>query len=855
MIRAWPWLICGALLLAQAVQAGPQLSSPIAVPHWPTQPDLYVQTAAIVAAGPNGYLVVWSTRRDSSTPIWMGARLDASGRLLDPYGFELWAGASVIDLRVVWDGQRYVASWIEISARLKVVTVTEAGTVSPVLTWETTGGNIRSYAVATDGASRCLFAWWRYNVTAGHFVELAVLKDGAFEQINIPLTSVIADQHEPTVAFDGTGYLVAWRDIRRPDAGDIYVARVTATGTVIDTEGIPVSMTADEEGTPQLSWNGTHHLLIWTRDPRGARQVRAVRLSAAGARLDAEDLVLSGAPSDVTLKWNGTDHLLLWQSSGVQALPVSPGGSVGAARTLVTRTNVSPLALGFQGPFLPTPFLATWSEALYSDPDVYVGSVDSSGAITPAAGRLVTMLPSNESEPALASDGTNHFLVWTDLRHGPPNIYGTRVSAAGAVLDGEGFLISRAPLGDSSTHASVAWGDGRYLVVWQRQRKGTLALELDAARVGPDGVVLDAEPIVVTPAGRDGDVVWNGTDFVVVWSKVRTIEVGRVTPGGQLRDAAPRLLSTRDGGSPREPSVAFSGSTILVAWEDNSQSRPYVRRLGLDGTPIDCEEVPLALRGWSMSVAGGNAGFMVAASTNIYDITRDHIVVSRLDPEGRLLDTSPLRVTTDNTLNNRPVISWDGAGYVVTWLRTTLGTTSELDAVRVSTEGNVMDAAPVVLAQSPGGDGGYFSSPIVDASGPGRSLIVYRHRAPSVWMNPRYEEAHLWMRTWTTLAPGAPCAAGSDCASGICSQVCLAPPVPQATTWIPPCAPDGGGGGGDGGGGGGGGDGGQTGMSDAGGDPPPPRTGCGCSGAEGVGMLGALLVLALRVPGRRRRHP
>ena len=60
-------------------------------------------------------------------------------------------------------------------------------------------------------------------------------------------------QSNPTVAYDGTNYLVVWQDTRN-GTYDIYGARVGAGETILDTIPIAISTASNDQIKPQVTF-------------------------------------------------------------------------------------------------------------------------------------------------------------------------------------------------------------------------------------------------------------------------------------------------------------------------------------------------------------------------------------------------------------------------------------------------------------------------------------------------------------------------------------------------------------------------------------------------------------------------
>ena len=91
----------------------------------------------------------------------------------------------------------------------------------------------------------------------------------------IPICTNVSTAYYPAVAFDGANYLVVWADDRDQTEGnprlEIYGARISPGGAVLDPNGIQI--THGEVATqPTLAFNGTEYLVCaYTWEHNGAR--------------------------------------------------------------------------------------------------------------------------------------------------------------------------------------------------------------------------------------------------------------------------------------------------------------------------------------------------------------------------------------------------------------------------------------------------------------------------------------------------------------------------------------------------------------------------------------------------------
>ena len=124
-------------------------------------------------------------------------------------------------------------------------------------------------------------------------------------------------QNSPELAFDGTNYLVVWEDPRAGTDGGLYGARVSPAGDVLDPNGFPISSAPRDQAAPQVAFDGTNYLVVWHDGRAGPFRydIYGARVSTAGTVLDPNGIRISSPESrELTpaLAFDGTNYLVAW---------------------------------------------------------------------------------------------------------------------------------------------------------------------------------------------------------------------------------------------------------------------------------------------------------------------------------------------------------------------------------------------------------------------------------------------------------------------------------------------------------------------------------------------------------------
>ena len=289
-----------------------------------------------------------------------------------------------------------------------------------------------------------------------------------------------AGQTSPTIASDGSGYLVAWVN-ERSGRLELWGTRLAADHSILDPSGIPLATARDSCGFPAVASDGTGYLVTWSQysGPTGAlpracsalwsmllescrrrwvchlrrrmvgrsfghrleryrlpgrlvgrpvghghESVYAARVSPTGTVLDTNGVKV-GSGSYPAVSSDGNDFVVSWiDGTTVQAARISSAGIVLDQPPIVLASGSGSAwtAVAWNG----SDYLVVWSDTRNTDYDLYGARLTSAGAILDTGSFSITTSSGNQVIPQLASDGTD-FLTWAGRSRRPA----TRICSSG----------------------------------------------------------------------------------------------------------------------------------------------------------------------------------------------------------------------------------------------------------------------------------------------------------------------------------------------------------------------------------------------------------------------------------------
>lgn len=85
----------------------------------------------------------------------------------------------------------------------------------------------------------------------------------ALDPAGLRLTKAKDRQERARAASDGTGWLVVWQDFRNGKDYDVFAARVSGEGEVLDEDGFLVAGGAHNQCFPDVAFSGGQYVVVW----------------------------------------------------------------------------------------------------------------------------------------------------------------------------------------------------------------------------------------------------------------------------------------------------------------------------------------------------------------------------------------------------------------------------------------------------------------------------------------------------------------------------------------------------------------------------------------------------------------
>jgi hypothetical protein len=551
----------------------------------------------------------------------------------------------------------------------------------------------------------------------------------------------VGRQESPQIARGDNGYLAVWTDLRtalRPPLGvfggpysgpglgsmmDIYGARLDVNGRLLYTTPIIISQAPYNQASPRVGWNGQNWLVAWVTERENDRNfsdVMAARVAPDGTVLDRTPILVNAAQTTINYfpPWSvasdGPNWVVVYRdldsAAGIftiDAKRISPDGVVldpvgkrlrrdfwnsGATNADIARAGDE--------------YLLTWIEIpLDAGGNHWILKGQRLTLDLNPIGSLFTVNVYGLTErsepraPRVASDGDGFFVTWFEDRFfGFAQVFGTRVSHAGQVLDPNGIPITGFSDYSQFTPAP-AWDGTNWVVAYNKSQPFPNLEDIYATRISPTGVVLDPDGILVKggPASQNqpaiapgatggAQVVW--TDFQAGGVDPQDIYTAAVSADGTVTPDAPISL-----GAPRQsqPRMAAGNDGFLVVFpsEVSGETRILAERLDAAGNPLDGE--PLRLAGGSPSLRNPSVAWNGSEYLVVWENAgegRGQVYGRRVLPDGTVLDSTPLAIMQGNT----PDVAALGDTFLVV---ASFAQTPQLrftESVRVSTDGVVLGA-------------------------------------------------------------------------------------------------------------------------------------------------------------------
>jgi len=418
----------------------------------------------------------------------------------------LWRGLLA---RASIRGTRFLLFLLPVMLMLMIVSSSLLQAQEPGPSWRPAGGNFQitdtpgddflpsvAFRPGFTSSGNLYLVVWARKTSSGFDIYGARVtttgevldKDDGIIRISTATDDQMAtnDQMFPAVLWGGDNFFVVWQDKRSGKRWEIYGARVTPGGEVLDPEGILIARgkSSNDQVTPALAFDGENYIVVWQGQQKGVWNIYSARVSRAGEVLEEKPLRIDPGTHDQVfpaVAFDGKGYLIVWQDFrggklwDIYGAKITPRGEFPDLKVLRFRITYGDQfgsdqwrpVISWNGSY----HFVVWIASFYGNNwNLYGKRVGRGGEILDPADLPIEKEGANKVFPALLWDGEEYHIAWEEGPEKDPKIFMTSAIPDGPFQLGNRILVSSPEAKDASMPA-ISVGRDSILAVWQARNQ------------------------------------------------------------------------------------------------------------------------------------------------------------------------------------------------------------------------------------------------------------------------------------------------------------------------------------------------------------------------------------------------
>ena len=544
------WSLVVSLLLVPV--AGHLAALPLEIPvATPVYGEAFgYQFYPCVASDGDGYLAVWYDGRSGFQSL-IATRLTSSGEVLDENGIALVRESNThLPPKVVWSGTSYVVFWRS-GASVMSARVDREGRVQGaprVVAVNANTSDVNANAVASNG-SRIVVSYASYSGGSSNpEIRAAILDADANVLADIRLAGAELNRSSPSVAAARDEFVVVWeRNTEWPPA--IEGVRISGAGALLD--ATPRTVGSGE--TPVIASDGHDYVVVSYRSLPVITWVSR-RVAADLSGVFPEHDISAGLRPPVVPLWTGTRYdVFAIDESYREVLRFSMDSD--GRPSAVTREETTGSGW-FDAATNGRTVLRTWTEGRDPYSPAIMGTIGDTA-------RVLSLSANDQRSPKVAYGGGIELVAWRE----ESGVYATRIAPDGRSLDGRGIPLALIPNAGAPT---VVFDGNQFVVAWRWSARAMVRFVSPVDGLLPGSLEIDATSAdpALAPGGEGSLFTWTEGGGWTEDASVRAVTISRVTRAihGTPVVVASRTLEPFERIS--RPEAVWNGSEFLIAWSE-----------------------------------------------------------------------------------------------------------------------------------------------------------------------------------------------------------------------------------------------------------------------------------------------